>query len=105
MESNKLDDLKQSLSSVNNTVLNQPNLNQQSTPGGYTQEHVVTRRVETRKYETNYQQQQQQQQEQQMSNTMLVSCCSNVEKEAAWSIINKLPIRISLKVFIYDFFF
>ncbi|XP_052719179.1 tensin-3-like isoform X3 [Crassostrea angulata] len=71
LESNKLDDLKQSLSSVNNTVLNQPNLNQQSTPGGYTQEHVVTRRVETRKYETNYQQQQQQQQEQQMSNTML----------------------------------
>ncbi|XP_061183733.1 tensin-1-like isoform X3 [Saccostrea echinata] len=64
----KFDDLKQSLSAVNNTVLNQQqNLNQQQTTGGYTQEHVVTRRVETRKYETNYQQQQQ---EQQMSNTM-----------------------------------
>ncbi|XP_062583905.1 tensin-1-like isoform X3 [Saccostrea cucullata] len=66
----KFDDLKQSLSAVNNTVLNQQqNLNQQQTTGGYTQEHVVTRRVETRKYETNYQQQQQQQ-EQQMSSTL-----------------------------------
>ncbi|XP_048774489.1 tensin-1-like isoform X3 [Ostrea edulis] len=63
LESNKLDDLQQSLSAVNNTVLNQQ---PQQTTGGYTQEHVVTRRMETRKYETNYQQQQ----EQQMPNTV-----------------------------------
>lgn len=66
LESNKLDDLQQSLSAVNNTVLNQQ---PQQTTGGYTQEHVVTRRMETRKYETNYQQQQ----EQQMPNTVAVS--------------------------------
>ena len=89
LESSKLDDLKQSLSSVNNTVLNQQhqqNASQPQNAGGYTQEHVVTRRVETRKYETNYQQQQQQQQEQQMSTSMLVSVAAlqNVENQGIY---------------------